>query len=117
MLIWEKLKLLVPQETFERIYLIPLKKGSLRKHPYSHVGHWEEFKDVMSIEPIEGEPSHLEVIPILSPSMPTLDISFKSIIDPDDCLYAPFPESHDDPRNPKHRNHEGSKDDQEEQRQ
>ena len=23
----------------------PLKKGSLRKRPYSHVGHWEEFKD------------------------------------------------------------------------
>ena len=27
-----------------------LKKGSLRKHPYSHVGHWEEFKDGMSSE-------------------------------------------------------------------
>ena len=24
-----------------------LKMGSLRKHPYSHVGHWEEFKDGM----------------------------------------------------------------------
>ena len=38
-------------------------------------------------------------------------------LDPDDSLYALFLESHDDPRNPKHRNHEGSKDDQEEQRQ
>ena len=36
----------------------PLKKGSLRKRPYSHVGHWEEFKDGMSSDAIEGEPSH-----------------------------------------------------------
>jgi hypothetical protein len=52
----------------------PLKKGSLRKHPYSHVGHWEEFKDGMSSDAIEGESSHLEATPILSPSMPTLDV-------------------------------------------
>ena len=42
--------------------LIPLKKGSLRMCPYSHVGHWEEFKDGMSSEPIEREPSHLEAL-------------------------------------------------------
>ena len=71
----------------------------------------------MSSEPIEGEPSHLEAIPILSRSMSTLNVSFKPILDPNDSLYALFLESHDDPRNPKHRNHEGSKDDQEEQRQ
>ena len=29
----------------------PLKKGSLRKHPYSHVGHWEEFKDGSLVMP------------------------------------------------------------------
>ena len=29
------------------------KKGSLRKRPYSHVGHWEEFKDGMSSDAIE----------------------------------------------------------------
>ena len=40
----------------------PLKKGSLRKRPYSHLGHWEEFKDGMSSEPIEREPSHLEAL-------------------------------------------------------
>ena len=78
----------------------------------------------MSIDTIEGEPSQLEVNPILSPSMPTLDILSKPIsqpiLDPDDPSYALSPKSHDDPRNPlrqpKHRNHEGHKEDQEEQR-
>ena len=73
----------------------------------------------MSSDPIEGEPSHLEAIPILSPSMPTLDVSFKPILDLDDPSYALSPKSHDDPRNPlrqrKHRNHEASMEDQEEQ--
>ena len=48
----------------------PLKKRPLRKRPYSHIGHWEEFKDGMSTEPIKGEPSHLEAIlssPLLCP--------------------------------------------------
>jgi hypothetical protein len=48
----------------------PLKKRSLRKCPYSHIGHLEEFKDGMSSDAIEGELSHLEAIPI-PPSMPT----------------------------------------------
>ena len=100
---------------------IPLKKGSLRKRPYSHVGHWEEFKDGMSSKLIEGEPSHLEPLPIFSPSMPTLDVSFKPILDSDGSCYALFPETHDDPRNPlrhpKNMSHEGHKEDQEEQRQ
>ena len=96
----------------------PLKKGSLRKRLKSNSfgRHLEKLKGGMSSEAIEGEPSHVEAIPIFSPSMPTTDISFEPILDPDDSHYAPFPESHDDPRNPKHRNHEGSKDDQEEQR-
>jgi hypothetical protein len=47
----------------------PLKKGSLRKRPYSYIGHWEEFKDGMSSDAIEGEPSHVEATRILSPSM------------------------------------------------
>ena len=100
----------------------PLKKGSLRKCPYSHIGHWEEFKDGISSNAI-GELSHLEAIPILSPSMSTLDVSsepiFQPILDPDDPSYALSPKSHDDPRNPlrqpKDRNHEGHKDDQKEQ--
>ena len=75
----------------------------------------------MSSDVIEGEPSHVEAIPIFSPSMPTTNISFEPIfepiLEPDDSLYAHFPESHDDPRNPKHRNHEGSKDNQEKQQQ
>ena len=95
----------------------PLKKGSLRKCPYSYVGHWEELKDGMSSKPIEGEPSHLEAISILSPSMLTIDISFKPIskpiLDPNEPPDALSPKSHDAPRNPlrqpKHRNHEGSK--------
>ena len=57
--------------------------------------------------------------------MSTLDVSsepiFQPIIDPDDPSYALSPQSHDDPRNPlrqpKHRNHEGHKEDQEEQQQ
>ena len=101
----------------------PLKKGSLRKRPYSHMGYWEEFKDGMSSDAIEGEPSHLEATPILSPSMPTLDVLFEPIsqpiLDPDDPSYALSPKSHVDPRNPlrqpKYRNHEDRKDDQGEQ--
>jgi hypothetical protein len=103
----------------------PLKKGSLRKRPYSHVGHWEQFKDGMCSDAIEGESSHLRVIPILSPSMPTLDVLFEPIsqpiLDPDDTFYALSPKSHDDPKNPlrqlKHRSHEDQKDDQEVHRQ
>ena len=37
----------------------PLKKRSLRKRPYSHIGHWEELKGDMSSDAIEGELSHL----------------------------------------------------------
>jgi hypothetical protein len=101
--------------------LIPLKKGSLKKRPNSHVGYWEKFKDSMSSELIEGEPSHLETIPIFSPYMTTLDVSFKPILNPDDSSYALSPKTHDDnrnpPRHPKHKSHEDHKDDQEEQRQ
>ena len=103
----------------------PLKKRPLRKHPYSHIGHWKEFKDGISNDAIEGEPSHLEANPIFSPSIPTLAVLFEPIsqpiLDPDDSSYALSPKSHDDPRNPlrqlKHRSHEDHKDDQEEQRQ
>ena len=70
-----------------------LKKGSLGKHPYSHIGHWEEFKGGMSSGAIEGEMSHL-ANPIFSPSMTTLDVLSKSIyqpiLDPDDPFYALF---------------------------
>ena len=77
----------------------------------------------MSSETIEEETSYLEAIPILSPSMSTLDVSskpiFQPILGPDDPSYALSPKSHDDPRNPlrqpKNRNHEDRKDDQEEQ--
>jgi hypothetical protein len=73
----------------------------------------------MSIDAIEGEPSHLRAIPILSPSMPTLDVLSQPILNPDDPFYTLSPKSHDDPRNllrqPKHRSHEDQKDDQEEQ--
>ena len=55
----------------------------------------------MSSEAIEGELSHLEAIPILSPSMPILDVSSKPssqpILDPDDPSYALSTKSHDDP--------------------
>ena len=79
----------------------------------------------MSSDAIEGEPSHLEANPIFSPSIATLDVLFEPIsqpiLDPNDPSYALSPKSHDDPRNPlrqpKNRNHEDHKDDQEEQRQ
>ena len=84
--------------------LNPLKKGSLRKCPYSHIGHWEEFKDGILSNAIEGELSHLEATPIPSPSMSTLDVSsepiFQLILDPNDPSYALSPKPHDDPRNP-----------------
>ena len=101
----------------------PLKKGSLRKCPYSHVGHWEEFKDGMSSDAIEEEPSHLEANPIFTLSMTTLyvlsELISQPILDPDNPSYALSPKSRDDPRNPlrqpKHWSHEDHKDDQEEQ--
>jgi hypothetical protein len=97
---------------------------SLRKCPYSRIGHREEPKDGMSSDAVEGEPIHLEAKPIFSSSMPTLDVLsepiFQSILDPDESSYALTPKSHNDPRNPlrqpNHRNHEDYKDDQEEQR-
>jgi hypothetical protein len=103
----------------------PLKKRPLRKCPYSHIGHREEFKDDMSSDAIEGKSSHLEANPIFSPSMPVLDILFEPIsqpiLDPYDPSHALSPKSHDGPRNllrqPKHRSHEDHKDDQEEQQQ
>ena len=72
---------------------------------------------------IEEELSHLEAIPILSPSMSTLDVSSEPIsqpiLDPDDSPYDLSPKSHGDPRHQlrqlKQRSHEDLKDDQEEQ--
>jgi hypothetical protein len=72
----------------------------------------------MSSDAIEEEPSHLEVNPTFSPSMPTLHVLsepiFKPILDPDDLSYALSPKSHNDPRNsliqPNHQNHEDYKD-------
>ena len=65
--------------------------------------HWEEFKDGISSDAIEGEPSHSKATLILSPSMPTLDVLSKPIskpiLDPDNPYYALSPKSHDDPRN------------------
>jgi hypothetical protein len=62
------------------------------KRPYSHIGHQEEFKDNMSSDTIEGEPSHLEVNHTFSPSMSTLDVLsepiFQPILDPGDPSYA-----------------------------
>ena len=80
-------------------------------------------QDGMSSELIEGEPSYLEAISFLSPSMPAFDVSpestSKPILDPDDPPYAPPPKSYDDPiidsgnplRHPRHGSHEGYKSD------
>jgi hypothetical protein len=97
-------------------------KGSLRMHPYSHIGHLEEFKDGMFSDAIEGEPSYLEEItPTFSPSIPTLDVSFEPIfqpiLDPNKSSYAFSPKSHDDPRNQlRQSNHRSHDDCQEKQR-
>jgi hypothetical protein len=72
----------------------PLKKESLRKCPKSN-SYVEHLEKLISSEPIEGEPSHLEAIPIFSPSMPTLDVLSESILDPNDPYYALSPKSHD----------------------
>ena len=68
------------------------------------MGHWEEFKDGVFSDAIEGESSHLKANPIFSPSIPTLDILFElisqPILDPDDPSYALSPKPLDDPRNP-----------------
>jgi hypothetical protein len=97
---------------------------SLRNHPYSHVGHQDEFKDDMFSDAIEGEPSHLEEItPTFSPSIPTLDVSFELIFQPilgsDESSYALSCKSYDDHRNPlrqpNHGNHEDYKCDKKEQ--
>jgi hypothetical protein len=99
-----------------------LKKGSLRKLFKSNLfeGHLERLKDGMSSDATEGERSHLESTPIISPSMPTPDIKFKPILDPYDS-YAPSPKTHDDSRNPSthptHRNHLDHKGGREEQHQ
>jgi hypothetical protein len=67
---------------------------------------------------IEGEPSHLRVNSIFSPSMPTLEVSCEPILDPDDPSYALSPKSHNDPRNPQtqpnHRSHENHMDNKQE---
>jgi hypothetical protein len=96
-----------------------LKKGSLGRRPYSYIGYQEEFKDGMSSDAIEGEPSSLEDASTLSPSMPTLNILSEPIsqpiLNPDDPSYALSPKLHDDLRNslrqPKHRSHEDQKND------
>jgi hypothetical protein len=59
----------------------PLNKRSLRKHPYSHIGHWEEFKDGVSSDAI-GELSHLVDNHIFSPSMSTLYVLSEPISQP-----------------------------------
>jgi hypothetical protein len=103
----------------------PLTEESPRKRSYSHIGHWEEPKDGMSNDAIEGEQSCLEDNLFFSPSILRLDdLSkpiFKPILDPDESSYALSPETHDDPRNPprhpKHKSHQGPKKDQEDQQQ
>ena len=67
----KSLNFLLHKRPLSEYNLNPLKKVSFRKHPYSHVGHWEELKGGMSSDAIEGEPSHLEANPIFFPSMPT----------------------------------------------
>jgi hypothetical protein len=67
----------------------PLTEESLRKRPYSYIGHWEEPKDGLSNDAV-GEQSYLEDNLIFSPSMLRLDdLSkpiFKLILDPENPL-------------------------------
>jgi len=63
----------------------------------------------MPSDAIEGEPGHLEINSIFSPSIPILNV-FEPILDPNKSLYAPSTKLHNDPRNPsrhpKNRSHE-----------
>jgi hypothetical protein len=101
------------------------RRASFRKYcqlPFPHRGHWEKCKDGMPSDAIEGEPSHLGVNSIFSPSMPTLEVSPKPIsqpiLDPNDPSYTLSPKSHNDPRNPRtqpnHRSRENHMDNKQE---
>jgi hypothetical protein len=72
--------------------------------PFPCRAHWNKYKDVMSSDAIEGEPSNFGNYSIFSPSMPALDnLSqpiFQSILNSNDSSYALSPKSHNDPRNP-----------------
>jgi hypothetical protein len=48
----------------------------------SYMRHQGKFKDEISSELREGESLHVKAISILSPFMPTFNVSSKSIIDP-----------------------------------
>jgi len=107
--------------------LDPLKRASWEKHHQLLLPserHWEEFKDGMPNDAIEGESSHLEINSIFSPSMTILNVFepiSKPILDPDKSLYAPSTKLHKDPkspsRHPKNRSHENYRNTQEEQQQ
>jgi hypothetical protein len=102
-----------------------LMEESLRKRPYSHIGHWDEPKDGMPSNAIVGEQGHLEYNPILSSSMPTLDNFYEPIIEPildlDESSNALSPKPPHDPRNPSthptYKNYLDHKEDREEQHQ
>jgi len=53
----------------------------------------------MPSDAIEGEPSHLEINYIFSPSMPILNV-FEPILDPNKSFYAPSTKLYNDSRNP-----------------
>jgi len=80
--------------------------------------------DGMSSDAIEGEPSHLGINSIFSPSMPILNVFepiSKPILGPNKSFYAPSTKLHNYPRNPskypKNRSHEDYKNTLEEQQQ
>jgi hypothetical protein len=115
-------KMLINQCTSDLLGRASWKK--CRQLPFPPKRHWEKCKDGMSSDAIEGEPSHIGINSIFSPSMPALNTSSKpiskSILDPDDPSYA-LSKSHNDPRiplrHPKNRSHEDYWNDQEELRQ
>jgi hypothetical protein len=63
-----------------------------RQLPFPPRGYWEKCNDGMPSDAIGGEPSHLGVNSIFSPSMPTLEVSPKPIsqpiLDPNDPSYS-----------------------------
>jgi len=71
-----------------------LRSASFRKYrqfafPPKNIRHWEEYRDGMFSDAIEGKLSNLGVNTILSPSMTTLNASpepiYQPILDPNDC--------------------------------
>jgi len=102
MLEFQIAKMLVNQSTLDLLRRASWK--DFRQLPFPPKRLLKEYKDGMSSDAIEGEPSHLGINSIFSPSMPIINDTskpiFKPILDANESSYVLSPRSHNDPRNP-----------------